>query len=218
MKIYLISGLGADSEMFQKLRFPEGFEPVYINWIKPQKNESIQKYSERLSSQIDASEKFILIGLSFGGIIATEVGRILHPQKIILISSAGTHTQLPFYFKWIKSFSLHKLAPFSFLKQANFISYWFFGANTGEEKKLLKETLKKADTQFLKWAIEKILSWRNESRAENLVQIHGSKDRIIPYNKNHRDYKIANGGHLMIFSEADKVNDIIRHILDSVNA
>ena len=40
MKVYFISGLGADEKAFQLLQLP-GVEPVHLNWMPPLKKESI---------------------------------------------------------------------------------------------------------------------------------------------------------------------------------
>ena len=92
MKIYGISGLGADERVFQYLEIGEEIE--VLKWIVPEKNENIVAYSKRLANQINTKEDFILIGVSFGGMIAVELGKIINPEKIILISSAETKNEL----------------------------------------------------------------------------------------------------------------------------
>ena len=54
MKVYFISGLAADKRIFKNLRLPEGFEPVYLDWISPLKDESLRDYALRLAKKIDA--------------------------------------------------------------------------------------------------------------------------------------------------------------------
>jgi pimeloyl-ACP methyl ester carboxylesterase len=71
--IYCISGLGADERVFQKLKF-QGYQPIHIKWLEPEAGENIANYTQRLTTQIKA-EKPILIGLSFGGIIAVEMSK-----------------------------------------------------------------------------------------------------------------------------------------------
>ena len=51
MKIYAISGLGADKRVFQFLKLEHEFIP--IDWIDPLKNESIAEYAKRFSSIIE---------------------------------------------------------------------------------------------------------------------------------------------------------------------
>ncbi|HCF62788.1 MAG TPA: hypothetical protein DEU93_00310, partial [Chitinophagaceae bacterium] len=72
MKAYCISGLGADERIFCNLHFPEALEPVYLKWIKPEPNETLEQYAMRLSEKIEGDEPFVLIGLSLGGMLALE--------------------------------------------------------------------------------------------------------------------------------------------------
>jgi surfactin synthase thioesterase subunit len=78
-RIYLISGLGADRRVFKKLVFPTDFELIYLDWITPEPAESLEAYAARLALNIDTSAPFYLIGLSFGGMLATEIAKKLNP-------------------------------------------------------------------------------------------------------------------------------------------
>lgn len=73
--IYIFSGLGVDERVFRYLDF-SGMDVRFIHWIRPLPDESIKLYAQRLRQQI-VTDKPILIGLSFGGIIAVEVGRLI---------------------------------------------------------------------------------------------------------------------------------------------
>ena len=44
MKVYFISGIAADSRIFKYIELPDGFEAVFINYIKPFKDESLSVY------------------------------------------------------------------------------------------------------------------------------------------------------------------------------
>jgi len=92
MKLYLIGGLGADERVFKFLH--SEFPNQIIKWIEPLKMEPIEDYTKRLSEQIDTKEKFGILGVSFGGIIAVELSKIIKPQITILISSVELASQL----------------------------------------------------------------------------------------------------------------------------
>ncbi|HEY5039439.1 MAG TPA: hypothetical protein VIJ93_10240, partial [bacterium] len=79
MNLYFISGLGADKRVFQKLIIPESFIIHYVEWIPVFPEESLSQYCEKLISQINRAEPFILIGLSFGGVIAIEMSKRIKP-------------------------------------------------------------------------------------------------------------------------------------------
>ena len=58
-KVYFISGLGADKRIFSFLDL-SFCEPVFIDWITPLKNESLESYALRLRKQIpDISQKML---------------------------------------------------------------------------------------------------------------------------------------------------------------
>lgn len=59
MKIYTISGLGADQRVFQELKLD--YELVPLNWISPIRNESIQSYASRLAENIDVTEEYMVL-------------------------------------------------------------------------------------------------------------------------------------------------------------
>ncbi len=109
MKVYFISGLGADDRVFRQLNLP-GIEPVYLNWITPIKNESIESYAGRMAEKITESNP-VIVGLSFGGMIGMEIAKLIPVKKLILISSAKGEKELPPYFLMGRSVPLYKLFP-----------------------------------------------------------------------------------------------------------
>ena len=209
--LYLFSGLGADHRMFQFLEFQE-YNTIFINWTIPEKNETIENYARRLITQI-RTPKPILIGLSFGGIIAIEVAKIIETEKLILIASAKNKNELPMYCRIAGYLQLHKFLPLAFLKVSNFFTNWLFGAKTEFDKKLLKDILRDTDLKFLKWAINQIFSWKNTASHQNLIHIHGTADRILPIFFSNPDIKVNGGGHFMTINKADELNEIIRKLL-----
>ena len=92
--IYLISGLGADKRVFSKLELGD-LNVVHLDWIEPLKNETLKSYAMRLAAGIDSSEEFYLLGVSFGGVVAQEIAKILNPKKVFIISSMMHHNELP---------------------------------------------------------------------------------------------------------------------------
>ena len=87
--VYFISGLGADERVFQFLDLSK-IEHQFIQWNEPQKKESLSSYCKKLTEQIDLKQEIILIGISFGGIIAQEISKIIECKKVIIISSVKT--------------------------------------------------------------------------------------------------------------------------------
>ncbi len=209
MNVYLISGLGADKRIFSNLSFSDQYVINHIEWISPTKREGLVSYSKRLSEQIDQSEPFILIGVSFGGMIAVEICSFLKPIKTIIISSVTTDRQIPWYYKLSGMVNLHRLVPIKILKAPTILTFWFFGTKTKEQKSLLTQILNDTDDKFLKWAISKITTWKQKIRPENLYHIHGTSDRILPLAFINPDLQIQNGGHLMVYDQYDQISCIL---------
>jgi pimeloyl-ACP methyl ester carboxylesterase len=118
MNVYFISGLGADKRAFQHIRLSTQYAVHHIEWIKPYRGESMNAYARRLAVCIDTTQSFSLVGLSFGGMIATEMTTFLNPAKAILISSTYTINELQQPVRWIGQLKLHKLVPPSWLKRS----------------------------------------------------------------------------------------------------
>lgn len=209
--LYIFSGLGADERVFQRLDF-SGFSTTFIKWIIPQDNETIENYATRLLDQI-TTNKPTLIGLSFGGLIAIEVAKLIDTKKVILIASAKTKMEIPFYYRFAGNFGLHKLLPIRLLKGSNFITNWLFGTTSTFDKQLLKQILNDTDPTFLKWAIDKVARWTNQTPSKTIYHIHGTSDRILPYKFLNCHSTIKNGGHLMILNKADELNLVLRKLL-----
>jgi len=207
-ELCIFSGLGADERVFQRLDFSD-FSKTYIKWIVPQDNETIEHYATRLLDQITTT-KPTLIGLSFGGLIAVEVAKQIDTEKVILIASAKTKNEIPFYYRFAGQIRLHKLLPTRLLKSSNFITNWFFGTSSTFDKQLLKQILIDTDPTFLKWAIDKVARWTNQTQTKKLFHIHGTSDRILPLSFVKCNSTIKNGGHLMTLNKADELNQILR--------
>lgn len=79
-----------------------------------------------------------------------------------------------------------------------------------EHKQLLKQILADSDVSFVKWAMNEIVFWQNRGVPQNLIQIHGTNDYILPMQK--PDFSIKNGGHLMVLTEADEVSEMLRQL------
>lgn len=213
MTVYFISGLGADESVFQKLSLPQDWRIQHLAWLEPVPNESLSVYCARLSLGIDKNEEFILIGLSFGGIIAVELNKIVQPKLTILISSVATRNELPSIARFFAKTKLDVLVPASLLKIPNALIYWFFGAKASEEKQLVRQSIANTSSRFLKWAIRNIINWQNTQRPDHLVHIHGTNDHLLPVKNTKADIRVEGGGHLMVYDKAEEISRVLTTII-----
>ncbi|QMU27182.1 alpha/beta hydrolase [Adhaeribacter radiodurans] len=206
-QIYLIPGLGADARMFQFLQLDaEKFKIVILEWLSPYTNEPLAMYASRMAAQIKVNtQPIILVGVSFGGMIAVEISKFFSTAHVILISSIKTHTELPFYLRFFGQLEIHKYLPLHWAKKLPWFYNWVFGAKTIREKKLLNQIIQDTDISFVKWAFTAIANWQNQTRITNLVHLHGDQDKIFPlaYIKEPVVYP---GTHLIIFSATNELS------------
>jgi esterase/lipase len=216
-RVYCISGLGADERVFRNIRIP-GADLSFIQWIQPVNDESIRSYAERLSIQFQ-EDNVSIIGLSFGGMMAIELSRIIKVKKIVLISSIKHRSELPLWMRTSGILHAEKLLPqrqFSSipaLRSLRPIQNYFLGVTTEEEKKIANEYRETVDPVYLKWSLNKVLNWKNEDIPANLTHIHGSNDHIFPLRYVKPTHVIEDGGHFMVMNKYSEINSILQSVL-----
>lgn len=207
MKIHFLSGLGADESAFQMLTLP-GIEAIHLNWMPPHHKESMESYAARMAERI--SDPYpVIIGLSFGGMMAIEIAKLIPVKKLILISSAKSYRELPFWFTLCRYVPFHKVLPLQAIGMHPKIMMAVFGVRNAEQQKQLKAIIQNSSTGFNQWAIDKVVNWRNRHYPNNLVHIHGKADRLLPYQYVNPNHTIVNGGHFMIVNQAKEISTII---------
>lgn len=189
-----------------------GLDVTHINWIAPNDDESVESYTTRLKTQIHTANPTI-IGLSFGGMIAMEIAKQIVTENIILIASCKTKQEITFYYRLAGKLKLHRLVPISFLRRANFVTNWLFGTESKSDKEMLKQILADTDPKFLSWAIDKIVSWQNQTLPTNFKHIHGRTDKILPITFVKYDIAVENAGHLMTLNRPNELSRIIKDLL-----
>lgn len=213
MNLYIISGLGADKRVFRNLVFPENTNVIFLDWLVPLPDEPMDNYARRLSEKIDRSVPFIVAGLSFGGMLAVEMTAFMQPEKVILLSSVARRSELPFYYRLAGSLRLNKLMPGKAFNRSNAFMYWMFCLTEASDKALIDEMLQGTNSAFSKWAVNEILNWKRTTVPENIVRVHGSRDRVLPRTGFSPDHLVKNGGHFMVVNKSGEVSGIIKNII-----
>ena len=209
--IYCISGLGADEKAFAKIRVP-GYELKHLLWLTPIKNEPIAAYAKRMAEQITESNP-VLMGLSFGGIMCIEIAKLVPVDKVILISSIPSHKQMPLWMKAAGKLKLNRIVPLNaHMKLMQPMHDFFIGAKGEKEKEIVRRYRQNVQQDYLEWAINAILNWKNDWKPANLYHIHGDADRIFPIKKVKPDCIVKGGTHFMIFSKATDVSSYLTDI------
>jgi pimeloyl-ACP methyl ester carboxylesterase len=212
VKAYFISGLGADKRAFYKISLPSSYQAVYLDWIQPLKGETLAEYAVRFSKLIDNSQPFILVGLSFGGMLASELTKIVAPEKLIIISSLSNFNELPWYFRIAGKLRLQRIIPVALFKQLTLLNC-LMSPRSQQEKTMISEYVKKTDPGFIRWSLDAILNWTNHERYPAAIHVHGGKDHLLPCRFVKADHVIPDGGHLMVLNKSNELNQLLTQIL-----
>lgn len=206
-RIYCISGLGADERVFQRLSIANA-TLIPIKWPAINWDDSMRSYAKKIAEQIQG-EQPILLGLSLGGMLATEIGKLIITEKVFLISSAKTRKELGYNFPLWK-FAVNKhLVAFGLFKSLAPLSRYRLDLKTPEERILIADMIKKTSLDFMKCAIHMIINWDNTIVNNDIIHIHGTKDKIITPKNIKATHWIEGGGHFMIYNKAEIISKLV---------
>lgn len=212
-KIYCISGLGTDNRILGNLKI-KNHELIYIPWVPYESKDDMKSYAMKMARQVKEKNP-LLLGYSFGGMLAAEIGKQVATRRIFLVSSAKTRAELGYRGNFLKWLALKEIIPSFVFTTPDFFQLHFLGAKTGQEKKLLCQLIRETNPAFVRGCINIMLGWENESYPPNVTHIHGTDDKVIRPANVHPDYWIKGGSHIMIYNRADEVNKIIDDCLSA---
>ena len=211
-RIFLIPGLGADTRIYKNIDLKNN-EVIPINWIEQDESDTLSLYAQKLINKYDINVNSIVIGNSLGGMLAVEIANKINLDKVILISSIKSIDEAPWYFKFFRTIKFHHLIPVQKLTQLEFLIEYAFGGMTENDRHLFADMLRNTPPTFVKWAIDAILQWGNQTIPKNVYHITGDKDKVFPYKKIKGATIIKGGTHVMIFARAKEINDWLHNIL-----
>ena len=93
------------------------------------------------------------------------------------------------------------------------MAFRLFGAYKPEIKNLLSHIFEDTNPAFFEWAIRQLFSWDNHWKPANILRIHGTADKILPYKKIMNAIAVKDGEHLMVYSKSAVVSQILKEKL-----
>lgn len=206
LPIYLLPGMTADYPVYSRL-MPLLRNASIVNFIDPKPYESLTAYAERLAARFPS--QCYIAGVSFGGILALEISRIVHPAGCILISSISSPNELP---PWLRVWRV--LGGRNCSRILNVLAdsaVWVpESIRTGSTIRATK--LSGAAGAWHRWATAAVLDWNPEAKpiASPLLHIHGDADKTFPIRYTTPDVVVPNGRHdLPISHPIDTANAIL---------
>ncbi len=222
MNLIFLPGLGADSRLFkfQTAAFPGS---VAVDWIDPLPGETLKNYAVRFADSLGPfTPPPIVCGLSLGGMIAPYVAKRLGASKCLLLCTVRNPKEFPrrYYpawllgrfcppLSWIVQFLLRLFARFLLLFQA----FWRHRI----DPEVVRQFAQTPTTRLVRLT-RMMLDWAYLSKgliAPELetLQVHGTRDPLLPIRSTTPDIRIERGGHLLVLTHPAEINAILRDLL-----
>jgi pimeloyl-ACP methyl ester carboxylesterase len=210
--LILFSGMGADERVFRPQI--EAFPNIVVpRWPAPRPDDTLCAYAQRLGKQVDPGRPCFVGGASFGGMIAIEVARHL-PNVLgcFLIGSVRSPRELPARLRLLRPAArLARFVPFQLLPPVTRRGVALLGRFSSPATRGFLNQVSDADAAFLRWASHAVVTWEAPPAVAEfpIHQIHGDRDRILPWKRTKPDVLVRGAGHVLTLSHPREVNDFL---------
>ncbi len=211
--IYLIPGQGADGRLFKNIQI-DGYETAIVEYLLPEKGETMAEYARRISAQIDSTRPYSFVGVSLGGMIAVEMTKYMNPEECIIIASAKSKEDIPKRYQFFrKYFPLYRILSGRFFKLSTRLAQPLFEPLTKENQALFRDMLKRKDPKFMKRIVRCIVEWENETYREDIIHIHGAHDHTLPVKSANPTIILTEGTHMMTLSMGEEIAELLNEYI-----
>ena len=114
---------------FRNIKFPDSYEVHILEWLIPEKSESLEEYAKRMARRVKEKDA-VLIGVSFGGVVVQEMNQFLKLRKLIIISSVKSKNELPRRMKLASFTKAYKLIPTGLVLSTDDLTKYSIGPKT----------------------------------------------------------------------------------------
>jgi pimeloyl-ACP methyl ester carboxylesterase len=174
----------------------------------------MESYAKSIANQIDQSETFILIGVSLGGMVCCELNEMLRPHKTILISSARNRGEIPVLYKLQAKMGTHHLIPGWLLKYSGVLLQGIYEPKSWKDRHVFRAMMLTKPAVYFKRTINMIIHWERTESNKDIIHIHGTGDRTLPFKLVKRaDYVVPGGSHMMVYTRGKEINKILLEIM-----
>ena len=207
--------MGADARLFaaQRRRFPS---LRIMEWQRPRRGDTLADYARQMAERLPTG-RFVLGGVSFGGVIAQEIAAIQKPAALLLISTLTSTRDLrgaPGIARWLPATVLAEGARLARgMCRLSAPTHGLLGPHRG----LIATMLGDADAGYLAWACSELPQWKAPLLpAIPTLRIHGTRDPLLmPADRSGIKW-IRGAGHLASMTHAGEVNRAIAEFLSQL--
>ncbi|WP_248723888.1 alpha/beta hydrolase [Seonamhaeicola sp. ML3] len=211
--VYLMPGMAASPLIFEHISLPQDkFKLHYLEWCVPLDEETLSEYAYRMTTHI-TNENFLLLGVSFGGVLVQEMVKFVSPKKLIIVSSVKSKSEIPKHMQLAGKTKVYKLLPTHLASKIDVLEKYAFGKSFTKRLKLYQKYLSVNDNRYLDWAIDCMVNWQQEEPPTGIVHIHGDNDAVFPISNIEDCIVVPGGTHIMIINKYKWFN---AHLVDII--
>ena len=211
-RLVMLPGLGADARQFrpQREHLPDLQTPP---WLDPRPDEALADYGRRMAEHIPTRPPYLLGGVSFGGMVALEAARHLHPPPlgIILVASCRGGRCVRALFR--RPAVLMPLLPPRLAKLLFAAVPLTIAAAEGlsrRERRAMRAMYADTPAPLLRWAAAAIARWPGPvDLPAPVYHVHGDRDPVIPLRNVAPDAVVRGAGHALNATHAAELDRLL---------
>ena len=213
LRLYLMPGLAADGRSFDYLDLDPRWEVHVIEHLLPEQGERMPAYARRMATAIDTTQPFALLGVSLGGMIATEMSTFLQPETVIIVASVKGRRELPWRYRLLRTLPLYYLTSGRLMQRATHRIRPWFEPEGRPFNDLSTAMLDAKDPRYMPRAVHLIMTWPRMDPVPGIVHIHGEKDHTLPARRVRDAIILPDGSHMAIMTRAGEISAIVNAVL-----
>jgi hypothetical protein len=148
------------------------------------------------------------MGVSFGGMLCSEISDLIPVNKVVLISSCKNRTELPPNIKILKTLPVQKLVTDALYRAFASRLSWIVGFEKSYLPKFLK-MMREMPKNYFKYCVDMIVQWDKKSDTQSIYHLHGNADNLLPHTFIKHCTIIENGNHAMVVYKATELNSLL---------
>jgi len=210
--IYFIPGTGADGRLFEHIEI-EQYDTVWLEYLVPEKQETFEHYIDRMAAEIDTSTAYSIVGVSLGGMIATELADRLNPEEVVVIAGAKRASELPNHYHLFRYLPLHRVIGGRTMIWGTKLIQPIFEPMEDQQQEIFRSMISRKSPHFIKSAVRWMIHWERKEYRADIYHIHGAKDHTLPIKNVEANYVIEEGGHMITYNQAEEISKILNEVI-----
>ena len=212
-RLFLFSGIGGDHRLTRPVAVP-GVEVVTPDHLEPLPGEDLPAYARRVADAHAIGAQDVVGGVSFGGMIATEIARQRRVAGLVLLGSCARPRRLPSFYRLLER--VGPLLPDFFLGLRTWAQFVRrrFAPMTPEGVAILQAMAADCPPSRIRAFGRMLMAWDGVEEFDcPLLSIHGDRDTIIPPPCAEPGLMLKDAGHSFTLTHAPQVGTAIGDFL-----